>query len=303
MKNIAKNATKSIFKKRKFWLIIIIALAIILVVIGKINDRKNKQYFTRQGFAINQVKDDSAKPFSDDELTAADTALNNGIKINDPKEDWYPVAKGTKQPDGRYDNPAPYPLPWTDIKSLTIGADHKYLYVKFEFWGAFPKKSVIYNKDFISSVTAKITNFTFTRNDGQVDYADLIQNVWYCDMQDKTQSGDKPMVSQLAMISPNGQSEQQEILYKTMTSKGLLEGGPGTNYLLAAYPLSLFEIKFGDEVSFSAAFEAGSTKFHHEAIDNMLEEQNAKQGNTIKYLLGSNTYEEIINSDYYVPNK
>lgn len=124
-----------------------------------------------------------------------------------------------------------------------------------------------------------------------------MQEAWYCDVQDKEKPGDKPMVDQIAQISPDGEDEEKDALFKTMISEGLIEGGPGTDYLLAAYPLSLFDLEFGDEVRFSAAYEVGSNKYHHEAIDVIANEPGAKNGNIIKYMLGANTYEEIINNE------
>ena len=75
----------------------------------------------------------------------------------------------------------------------------------------------------------------------------------------------------------------------------MIGGGSGYDYILGAYPLSLFNLEIGDKVTFSISTETGSAKYHHEAINFLLDQPdvNAKAGATIEYILGSNTYKNL----------
>ena len=126
------------------------AFAYFLITDHKSNQNKDKKKeewdsnsteLTMEGASINRGSGEPTKAFTEAQLKAANTALASGVEINDPQNDWVKVPKGTKQPDGRYDNDQPYPLGWTDYRSLSIGADQNYIYFKYRFWGEFPKKT------------------------------------------------------------------------------------------------------------------------------------------------------------------
>jgi hypothetical protein len=241
-------------------------------------------------------KGELPKPFTMDQLKQADLALSKGIKIDDPQYDFFQFPPNSFQPDGRPDNSDPYPLPWTNLKSLSVGADANYMYVKFEFWGEFPYKMVTYNGDDIMATGAKLTEFTFTNKDGQEDSAELGDGVDFVEYRGENKFLDyvpakKPTLGQLAMLSPTGQDEQLETIYKTMNGAGMVGGGAGYNYVIGAYPLNELGLKFGDEVVFSCSTETGSKIYHHEAIDLLLDEDNIKFGSRIKYKLGNDQYE------------
>ena len=92
------------------------------------------------------------------------------------------------------------------------------------------------------------------------------------------------------MVSPSGQDSKQEILYKINTGEGLIAGGAGQDYILSAFPLSLFGIKLGDEVLFSCATETGSKVYHHAAVDVLFGSPTSKAGATLSYVLGAGDY-------------
>ena len=282
------------------WIVVgIFFLGLILLILTAIGGaRHDRLSQTKEGIKINSGKSGTLRRFSDKELANANTAIAKGITIEDPQSDWYQFPAGSIQPDGRPDNPNPYPLGWTDFKSVSVGADEKYIYFKFRFWDNFPEKAVFYNGDLIQGTGAKITSFKFVGKDGKEDSADLDASVMYSSFSVKSVSADKPSVGQGAMISPYGRDAQMETLFKVNTSEGMVAGGPGQDFLLAAFQLSLFNLKLGDTVTFDSSTESGSNKFHHEAVDLLLGVPDFKFGQTIKYTLGSDKYEMIQNADY-----
>jgi hypothetical protein len=278
-----------IFKYWWFWVGLVIFFGILLGIL-LISGREVKK---------NEKKKDEKEPkttgvtrlFNDLQLAAANTELANGIKIEDPKNDWVKFPEGTMQPDGRPDNSNPYPLGWTDLKSLSMGADSQFLYVKFEFWDTFPSEAVVHDSDRITGGCGKINNFTFNNSQGKKDTADLISNISFNLQGNGRMNG----IDQNAMISPAGEDAQREIIFQVFSKDGLMAGGPGTDFFLSAYPLSQFNLKLGDVVTFDSSSEFGSEKYHHESLDIILGKGSSKFGDTISYILGSNAYKIIPN--------
>ena len=281
---------KNIFKKITLFhiVILIISIAISILVVPHIIEDLFGDKVT-----IGSSKDGvPTERFTSSQLATAQEALKNGITFTDPQNDWYIIAPGTTQPYGRPDNPDTYPLGWTDVKSISIGANGTYLYVKFEFWDEFPFEQPVYNGDAITGVGGKIEQFTFTKADGTEDTADLGAGVdWIAD---QNSGRIQTILGQSAMISPIGVDEYSETVYERYTGAGLIAGGPGYNYVLSAFPLSLLNLQLGDTVTFALSSETGSTTYHHEAIDFLLSDsRESKEKNSTRYTLGSDTYELI----------
>jgi hypothetical protein len=277
---------------KRFWLLVLV-LAIIILIILVMSAYNGHQ----QGVDLQKKTDkgDKSQPFTEKQLEAGNLALQDGIKIDDPQNDYFKFPLHHFQPDGRPDNDNPYPLNYTDLRSLSIGADQDYLYVKFQFWGEFPEKSPYYNGDLIWSVGGKIEDFNFTNSEGKQDSAELGDSVWFVGNNEKGEISpvEQPSIGQLSLISPTGKDEKMEMVYKTWNGSGMIAGGPGYDYLIGAYPLRLFGIKLGDNVTFSASTETGSTVYHHVCIDFILGKEGYLGGSTIKYKLGDNKYEII----------
>jgi len=253
---------------------------------------------TAEGTYISPGKDGQGRAFTASELKAAESALAGGIKIDDPQHDWFQFPPGSIQPDGRPDNPDPYPYGWTDLRSVRVGADQQYIYFKFQFWDEFPKNAVSYNGDLIRDTGAKVTDFKPLSTTIGFTSGDLGADIFFLESQDGDWVPARHItIGQGAMLSPIGTDEYMETLYQTYTSLGMVDGGPGHDFLLAAFPLSLFNLKLGASVSFSIATETGSLAFHHEAMDLLLEQPGSKFGLTIHYQLGSNTYETVLPSE------
>jgi hypothetical protein len=244
------------------------------------------------------------KHFSAEELKVAEAALAAGVTITDPQHDWAPINEGT-QPDGRSDNGHPYPLDFTDVKTATFGADSQYLYLKVEFYGVIPKDVVhwhneLLNKDdiiFSFSCNLGLGNFQ-NRNTGKPD-GGLMQlglgyiegNIWNYLKDPVFYSTPVVAISNFA-TNTGTKDEHNEDIYAVSNGKGLVSGGAGTNYLIGAFPLSNFGLQLGDFIEFNLSVETGSLLFHHESIDIILD-SGFKEGETIRYKLGDNTYENL----------
>jgi hypothetical protein len=278
---------------------IVLIFALLFFVLAAIaGSNKNRTQRTKNGTNINSGVDGKGRMFTEKELQVANLALSKGITIDDPQNDWYKFPPGSMQPDNRPDNSNPYPLGWTDYRSLSVGVDEKYIYFKMQFWDIFPLNALIYDGDLIHSTTAKITNFTFKNSQGKIDNADFTAGPWYASFENKDKPAERASIGANAMISPKGLDKEMDTLFNTNTSESMIIGGPGYDYLICAFPLSLLNIKLGDEVLFDSAIETSSTKFHHESMDLLLGEPNSKFGSQIRYILGRDKYEIVPNPDY-----
>ena len=290
------------FFKRFWWLWIILGIGSLILFGGAAYDgyKKDQLNRTRNGALMNQENEPQTtdgqrtRAFTDADLVAANQALAKGVKINDSQSDFYQYAPGATEPsDNRPDNPNPYPIGWTDFKSFSFGADQNYFYVKYEYWDKFPMKEFAYNGDSIDSSLAGV-ELTFTNNEGKSDTADLHDSVNYEMNSGPNGSKNKlreSVISHIAMISPI--SLEPDSPSRTYSDAGMIDGGPGTDYILSAFPLRLFNFKFGDTITFSVSGESGSTIYHHEAVDSILAKRNQKSGDTIQYELGSSTYQDL----------
>ena len=138
---------------RKYWFIIaIIFIAIIgtgiTVIIEQRNDERERekqeqkkkeqnQYSEEELLEQKNIHEGRKPPMTKEELAKANTALEAGIFIEDEENDFIDLPEGL-QGDGRPDSQDPLPLPFADIKSVRIGADETYIYLKYEFYGTFP---------------------------------------------------------------------------------------------------------------------------------------------------------------------
>jgi len=288
---------------KRFWWIAVLIIVAIALIIGFVLTFSKKQEKPSDNNDNEGENDEGAYTWatklSGTELEAAHSALSQGIKIDDPENDFYQFPVGSVQGDGRPDNPDPYPIPFTDLKSLALGADEQNLYVKFEYWGEFPLEAYSYEGEMIHGVGAQIEGFTFTNKFGVEDVANLAVSLIYVDKKEGQRPEEYETLPTGRLLTsyymtPQGVDETLETIYETSGNTGSVFGGPGYDYIIAAYPLNLLSIEYGDEVTFGCTVETGSSTFHHEAADFILDvPENAKSGATIKYVLGSNTYENL----------
>lgn len=207
---------------------------------------------------------------TDQELVDASEALSTGIKINDDQNDFYHPPEGTIQPDGMPDNPNPFPIPFTDLKSVSIGADDENLYIKYEYGGVFPDQAPTYQGEMIYDVGAKVAQMHYVTKSGIADQADVAGSVMLYDGDAKRTFAIGRLLNEYR-ITPTGNYDEtgDETFERSGQDQGKIFGGSGYNYVLCMLPLSLFDIELGTEITFESGSEAHSASFHHEAIDNL----------------------------------
>jgi len=294
-------AGQTTFFKRYLWIFAIIA-AILLALTAFTSNSPPDPSKAQTG-----DKGEPPKEFTSAMEKRAEDAFAKGITIDDPENDWYRFPEGSRQWD-KPDNPNPYPLSYTDLKQVKLGADEEYLYVKFVFYGNFPGKMPSYNGDDLFSTGAKIEQLSYATKEGKTDSAETGSAITYVQFTgaEKTEGHiplGRPSTGQLAMISPQGTDEKSETIYRTKNGAGFVSGGSGTDYLMSAFPLAEFGISYGQEINFSVSVESGSNLWHHESVDFLLNRNNSKSGAKIRYALGGNRYELAPNEEDTAKNK
>lgn len=298
-------------------IIVIIILALIFIIAGctskqtqenSSNENQNNlveqqwEIYNGQRIVGELGNPNSTHAFTSSELTAAENALAIGIKIDDPQNDWVRTPDTVTQHDSKPDNLNPYPLPWTDLNSVSVGADYEYIYFKFQFWGNIPREIVTYNGDRILGGGYQVRQMTF--GSGEYDWAQLQIGLHYTDCTNESLIATMPQLHHEAMISPTGETDENgETVYSIFSREGLIGGGADTDYLLAAYPLKLFNLSYGDNTTFNFGAEFTSDIYHHCAIEHLLDSGNPKaiQGATIQYTIGSDTYTNLgVPPDAYI---
>ena len=250
--------------------------------------------------------------FSADELKAAETALAQGITITDLQNHWALINEGV-QADGRKDNGKPYPIAFTDIKSVTLGADGHYMYLKYEFYDVLPEKLFYFENpdlgltDFISGLGGGffLSNF-FNRDTGKDDVGGMsISLTWV--QGDSQRYTDNPNLFAPPVVAVQNQAtltggkfDNGDDRYNIDDVNGLVAGGAGTNYLMAAFPLKEYGLQLGDIIEGSLGIEVGSKLFHHECCDVVLD-CGFKAGEIIRYELGANSYENLGPGNNLIP--
>ena len=273
---------------------IMVIIAVILIILTGCTDKRSDR-------EKDNSNEEPSRPFATSELQKANEVLANGVRIEDPKDDFYIIPEEVIEGDGRPNNYNPYPLGYTDMKSFTVAADETYLYLKYEFWDKFPSTLPSYDGDFIWITGPAVGEMLFYK-DGKADFAHIVTEIVYSTgpptSDNEVWPAKKPELRHNIMMSPTGIDSTGDNIVKSRTGLGMVAGGSGTDYVLSAVPLSLFGLKLGDEIIFSVADETGSAKYHHESVDLLLEEGNNKEGDKIRYKLGSSIFERMSVADY-----
>lgn len=265
-----------------FWLVtvLIIGLGIFgfLAYLGITHDMKQGK--TSDIYAQPNDPEQEALVFSAGELSQAEKALSGGFAIQDGKDDFFIAPEITQQDiDTHYNNPQAYHLPYLDLKSLAIGADEKYLYVKHEFYGDFPKSGPAeWEGDKINSFVAKIADVRKEGSTNKTVTSLLTDGICYNCGSSVWEHG----------YFPNQDQDKVE-------AEGIkpVHGGKfylGSNYIISSFPLNDLELKYGETIIFSQECEANSDKWHHASVDRLGQVPGTKESIQIKYRIGSNTY-------------
>lgn len=271
--NDEQNQPKKSFFRRFWWVFVIIGLVsvawAILAIIGYINDQ--------QANNENNVDNGLNQDFTPEQLAAAETALSNGIKLEDEEDDFVPMYGGNN-------NPNPYRLSYADYKSVTIGADETYLYVKIEVRGEFPSQKPYIGEDGIIAVGFK-EDIMVKNIDGNEYMAQLGDSVNY------NLSSRATLGHGLFDMRKAAEYDDEENCVKFTGNTGMIIGGSGYDYIISAFPLESIGIAYGQEVTSSCSMEAESEQFDHSSVDALMGKPGEKSPAKIKYIVGNNTYE------------
>jgi hypothetical protein len=312
------NQSLKVFFK-KFWWIFLLAILIAFSLFlyfetkkGKLIEQRNEEYTKVQHDLTKKNAEQEYKQvesrMTQGQLENANTALAGGIVIEDKTNDYYKPPAGVIQGDGKPDNSKPYPLGYSDITSVNIGADSQYLYVKVNVNNTIPTKLPIINGDEIKMLVANIELVNFINEKGKADQGSIQIGQVYVqstnpDKELSTSASNdfveiEPVLGTSTLISPTGKRDKtNEEIYSVHGNDGLVAGGAGTNYLLVAFPYTVYGMKYGDTLTLSLAVEANSRIYHHASTDILLLIENSKFGRQIIYKIGSNTYKTSIPKD------
>ncbi len=280
--------------KKVYILIISIILILLAVFIfskarqdankEKVVKMDNKEAQIAQEKAIREselVLADDARQFTQSELEKAEAALAKGIKIEDEQNDFF--AEKEENPKENYNNPEPYALPYLDYKSFQMGADQEYLYIKHQMYGVIPENQPAVNGDKIEGFVLKVEDLYSA---GREKYGtSMIDGIsWKC-----TSHACRAKIYHYAFID---ETVESQVLRNAvpLTQIGMVGGGPGTDYIISAFPLSKVGLKYGQEIIFRIATESGSEKWHHATIDEVLGIAGSKFGKQVLYTVGSNKF-------------
>lgn len=291
---------KSFF--HSFWLVILIVVILIaggLIILSNHNNKINQDKENQN--ADDPYRGSDTKKMTETEVQKANGALASGVSIDDIQNDWYKFPANSIEGDGKPDNTNPYPLPYTDIKNVSFGADSNYIYFKFTYWGKQPTNLTQYNGDDLKSFCNNVAISKYIDKDGKSQVGLISTGSFYTENNYKQKSNEASMdyyaVIPALKITVFGEQtstdKSNEAVYKINSSKGRVSGGPGYEYSLAAFPLETLGLKLGDTIEFDIAYETNSRIYHHEAVDQLLGIGQYKVGNTIQYKIGANTYTDL----------
>lgn len=215
----------------------------------------------------------------------AEQAFAGGITILDEQHDFAPM--GTKNGSGKPNNPNGYDLGFNDLRSVSLGADDQYLYIKVTFWDVIPGAPPILDGDRIGWTGIKLN---ITNNDG-VD-----QEIWMLGF-GYLPIFNFPTVNTYYFYDPTGIQEPEDKRFSGRGSDSKIIGGAGFDTLIGALPLNQIDLKAGQTIYLNLSMETASDRYDHASVD-VLGGQGKMPG-LITWALGSNSFE--INQDFYKP--
>ncbi|MFA6082171.1 MAG: hypothetical protein WC773_02000 [Patescibacteria group bacterium] len=217
-------------------------------------------------------------------VTNAENALANGISINDERDDFV-IMSSNKEELNAEDNPSPYRLDYFDIKSVSVGADDQYLYIKTTFFGTIPKTSQKVNGDNIVAIAAKAE---ITDDQGK-EYLGMAADFGYVAIIGI------PALNTYYSYGATGIEWPENARYTHQDRDSKVYGGGGTDYIMGAYPLNKMGLEMGQTINIRFPMEVRSHKFTHAAVDVLA--GSGKSPGIVTWKLGSNQYTINNNTD------
>lgn len=207
------------------------------------------------------------------EISRAGAALAKGIFLEDQKDDFSWFVKG-------------FNLARFDLKSVTIGVNKKYLYLKYQVFDKFNEQRLI--NAYTMTGTGFNASLRLVKDQKKVSpygtglYSTLGAGV---DFQgDKVEGG-----ATYFLNIPDGLPESG------MEGYGITKGMDaiatrGGSWLIAAFPLKSIGLKYGDDVIMTFGTETGSTTEFHLAIDPLMGYGKTKCPANIHFVVGESKY-------------
>lgn len=215
----------------------------------------------------------------------AELAFARGITILDESNDF--AWMGTGGSGGKPNNPTGYNLGFNDLKSITLGADDQYIYIKVMFWGTIPDLPPNINGDMIGSTVMKL-NFT---NEQGVDQAIWMLSFGYLPVVNLTTT------NTYYFYGPTGIQEPEDKRFSGRGTDSQVIGGAGYDHLIGALPLKGINLNAGQTVNLCFSVETASDKYDHASVDVL--GGHGKMPALITWKLGSDSYQ--INHDFFNP--
>jgi len=291
----------------KYWWIwfIIISFVGFIVYSNQANNKKDeeKEKQKQQQMTDQALKNQGYKyvepTMTKELLIKANLALVNGISVDDAANDFAVPPPDPIGLDGKTDNRNPYKLNWNDIKKVAFAADEENFYVRYNFYGIIPKRMATVSGDDIKSLSCNLGLSSFKTKRGKTDEGLLQIGLMYTEAKSGKDNKDEsvgydiiePRLGALGVATPTtNQDKYGETIYGINDTSGKVSGGIGKDYVIAAFPLSDFDILPGSDITFDVSVETNSRIYHHSSVDPLLDFGSVKMGKQITYKLGSNTY-------------
>jgi hypothetical protein len=263
------------------WILVVI---IIIAIAGPVLYSMALKEKAKEKEESRQQMSGFAKTMSAEQRQKAEKALQNGIKIED--------AKGDFVSDFKLIMPADQILQF-DTKSIEYGADDQYLYRKCSYRAVAEENLVLAGHGDIQMNCSSALYIDRQQPKavkwGEEKYHMLTTNYDYAE---------NLLGIELSINMPEGATEEDMnnsgVQYSIKRPfGGLVYGGVGYDYVLAAWPLSELGLKSDDAVTiFSSTEEGAKGDGTHFAVD-MVPQGNQKDGTMVKWVLGQKEYQII----------
>lgn len=217
-------------------------------------------------------------------LRSAEAAINSGITIEDAQSDLVSLQGKVEKETGQKNNPQSYTSPYLDVKTISVGADDNFLYYKVKYWGKIPLNTEKIGDDVIRGNMMKLH---ITDEQGK-EQAILVMSYGWVPF---NLSGFETYY----YYSPTGIEEPEDKRFSSQGRDSKMFGGPGTDYLIGAFPMKKLGLKLGQTMYMNFLGEAKSKKYTHASIDAL--RGKGKMAGFITWDIGSNQYQ--INDNFY----
>jgi len=211
-------------------------------------------------------------------LRSAENTVRSGISIEDEQNDFVSLKGKVEEETGQLNNPQSYISSYLDVKSISLGADDKYLYYKVEYWDQIPTKAEKISNDVILGNMMKLQ---ITDEQGKdkailvVNYGWTLFNIWGFET--------------YYFYEPTGIEVPENKRFANQDRDSKIFGGPGTNYLISAFPMEKLGLRQGQTIYINFLGEAKSKKYAHASIDAL--RGHGKMAALITWVIGSNKYQ------------